>query len=120
MAVERNGVGGLVLSHLQNRERYDRLYCYTDGKPGYPNHGNTRPPLLDHMAACFAAAPEMIGSPQLLREMRSFVRGAKGRPEAGSGAHDDCVLAWALALKVREETRSPGGEAGEMRLAALK
>lgn len=120
VVVERNGVGGTVLSHLE-RLPCPNLYVHDDRKAGYPNNQNTRPALLDHMAACFADSPGMIGSPRLLREMRSFVRGRNGRPEAASGAHDDCVLALALAWKVREETHGPLAKPGgrEMALAAM-
>jgi len=42
-------------------------------------------------------------SERLLRECRSFVRQASGRAEAQAGEHDDCVMAMAIALAVREE-----------------
>jgi phage terminase large subunit len=36
-----------------------------------------------------------------LDEMLTFVRNAKGRPEAQNGAHDDCIMALAIALHAR-------------------
>ena len=35
--------------------------------------------------------------------MLTFVRNEKGRPEAQSGAHDDCVMALAIAYYSREQ-----------------
>jgi len=109
VAVERNAIGSTVIAHLE-RERYGNMFSWSDGKSGYPTHPGTRPALVDHLAACFAHEPEMVSSPVLLREMRSFVRGRNGTPAAAPGAHDDCVLAWAIALKVREESRGQRGK----------
>ena len=103
VAVERNGAGGTTLAYLKDSEHYPNLFV-RDGKLGFPTNSQTRPALVDTLAACFAAAPELVSSPRLLREMRSFVRQKDGRPAAGSGTHDDCVMAMALALKTREET----------------
>jgi hypothetical protein len=47
--------------------------------------------------------PELFNSERLLRECRSFVRLANGRSGAQSGAHDDCVMAMAVAHAVRAE-----------------
>ena len=47
---------------------------------------------------------DLFSSERLLRECRSFVRQASGRAEAQAGEHDDCVMAMALALAVREGT----------------
>lgn len=112
IAVERNGSGGTTLAYLKDGEQYENLF-YRDGRLGYPTNPQTRPALVDTLAACFVVAPQSFNSPRLLREMRSFVRHKDGRPAAGSGAHDDCVMAMALALKTREETHGAGrGPAG--------
>jgi hypothetical protein len=41
----------------------------------------------------------------LLQECKSFVRHRNGKISAGAGAHDDCVMAMAMALCVRDEIR---------------
>lgn len=107
VAVERNGVGGTTLAYLKDTEHYENLFL-REGKLGFPTNAQTRPALVDTLAACFAVQPGLVHSPRLLREMRSFVRQKTGRPAAGSGTHDDCVMAMALALKVREETHGAG------------
>jgi len=48
-------------------------------------------------------SPGIFTSARLLRECRSFVRKAGGRAEAQSGEHDDCVMAMAMALSIRDE-----------------
>jgi hypothetical protein len=39
----------------------------------------------------------------LLEECRTFVRRADGNAAAADGAHDDCVMAMAIAFAVRRE-----------------
>lgn len=118
VVVENNGVGGTVLSHLLNTERYPNLY-HCRGTPGFSTTMVSRPALLDHFAGVFAAEPELVRSVRLLREMRSFIRQRHGRPEANAGAHDDCVMAMALALKVREESGGHRGHLAEVQMTSI-
>lgn len=34
----------------------------------------------------------------LLDEMLTFIRDKRSKPQAASGKHDDCIMAWAIAL----------------------
>ena len=43
--------------------------------------------------------------PISLEEMLTFVRNEKLRPEAEAGAHDDCVMALAIAWYIRPQQR---------------
>jgi hypothetical protein len=63
----------------------------------------TRPLILGRLGSALVESPEIFASERLLRECRSFVRRASGRAEAQTGEHDDCVMAMAIALAVREE-----------------
>ncbi|MEO6120513.1 MAG: terminase [Terriglobales bacterium] len=119
VAVERNGVGGTTLAYLNDSEHYENLF-FRDGKLGFPTNSQTRPAMVDTLAACFAVHPGLLHSPRLLREMRSFVRQKTGRPGAGSGTHDDCVMAMALALKVREETHGAGKLPATLEMGSLE
>jgi hypothetical protein len=47
--------------------------------------------------------PEMFMSRRLLAECRTFVAGERGKTGAASGAHDDLVMAMAVAQAVRVE-----------------
>ncbi len=59
--------------------------------------------MLAGLGALLVERPELFKSERLLRECRGFVRLANGRTGAGSGAHDDCVMAMAMAMAVRGE-----------------
>ena len=45
----------------------------------------------------------LINDEDTLLEMLTFVRNDKLRPEAEEGAHDDCILALAIAFYVRPQ-----------------
>ena len=43
---------------------------------------------------------------ETLNEMLTFARNSKGRPEAIEGAHDDCVMALAIAYYIRDQQKT--------------
>lgn len=102
LAVERNNHGSGVLAHLEGFCGYDRLYRQ-DGQLGFLTSTLTRPRMLARLDAVLVESPQSFTSERLLRECRNFVRHTNGRAEAGAGEHDDCVMAMAIALAVREE-----------------
>lgn len=107
LVVERNNHGSGVLAHLQGLCRYDRLYMQ-GGQHGFLTSPVTRPQMLGRLDAALAQTPEIFQSERLLLECRSFVRHANGRTEAQAGEHDDCVVAMAIALAVRDERLARG------------
>jgi len=102
VAVERNNHGSGVLAHLQGICRYDRLYRNGGGE-GFLTSTLTRHQILSRLDAVLVETPESIQSERLLLECRSFVRHADGQCRAQAGEHDDCVMAMAIALAVRDE-----------------
>ena len=48
---------------------------------------------------------ELICDQTTLEEMLTFVRNEDGRAEAEAGAHDDCVMALAIAHYIRPQQR---------------
>ncbi|HZU23865.1 MAG TPA: hypothetical protein VE998_13620, partial [Terriglobales bacterium] len=104
IAVERNNHGHAVLAHLTSTERYENVYL-RNGQLGWLTSAVTRPQMIEAFAAALTAAPELFSSPRLLRECRSFVRRSDGSPAAAAGAHDDCVMAMAIAMAVRSESQ---------------
>jgi hypothetical protein len=56
----------------------------------------------------------LFQSQRLLNEFRTFVRHEDGNSGASSGAHDDCVMAMAIALAVR---RSVAGDVRKKEMA---
>jgi hypothetical protein len=101
LAVERNNHGFGVLAHLQDME-YSNIF-EKDGQMGWPTTAVTRPAMIENMVAVLAAEPTLFRSHRLLDECRTFVRRENGNPAAADGAHDDCVMAMAIALAVRRE-----------------
>ena len=89
---------------MQTLPRADLLQVYSQaGKLGWLTNVASRPRMLANLSALLAAAPEMFCSLRLLAECRSFVRNQDGSPAAAPGAHDDSVMAMAIAQAVRME-----------------
>ena len=101
IAVERNNHGHAVLAYLTDRHHYPNLY-EENGQPGWLTSRTTRPAMIEHLAVMLADAPELFFSRRLLQECRTFVRHADTTSGAAGGAHDDCVLAMAIAQMVRQ------------------
>jgi len=102
VVVERNNHGAGVIAYLDGVERYRHLY-EQDGQAGWLTTAVTRPAMLAQLGALVVERPEIFQSRRLLAECRTFVRTRSGRAEAGSGEHDDCVMAMAMAQAVRAE-----------------
>jgi hypothetical protein len=102
LVVERNNHGSGVLAYLETVCRYPRIYKM-GGHPGWLTSAITRPRILGRLGSALVETAGIFTSERLLRECRSFVRQASGRAEAQAGEHDDCVMAMAIALAVREE-----------------
>ncbi len=101
LVVERNNHGHAVLAMLERVERYEKLYR-NNRYAGWVTTMLTRPTMLERFGAMLVANPELFQSRRLLEECRTFVRHADGRIAAAEGAHDDAIMAMAMALAVRE------------------
>ncbi|WP_158752281.1 terminase [Acidobacterium sp. S8] len=102
IVVERNNHGSGVLAYLQGVSKYALIY-QQDGQDGWLTSVLHRPRMLGKLAAALVETPGIFFSRRLLQECRSFVRHRSGKVSASAGAHDDCVMAMAMALCVREE-----------------
>ena len=102
VAVERNNHGHEVLAHMGMTHADVRLY-HQKGDGGWLTSAASRPRMLDNLAAVLAAAPFVLNSRRLLEECKTFVRRPDGTTAAANGAHDDTVMAIAIALAVRAE-----------------
>ena len=110
VAVERNNHGYGVLANLR-AEDYPNIYSQKE-QDGWLTSAASRPGMLENLAAVLATEPTLFHSPRFLNECRTFVRRADGSAAAAAGAHDDCVMAMAVAFAVRQavagtHTRSP-------------
>jgi hypothetical protein len=102
LVVERNNHGSGVLAYLRSVCRATRVYGQ-GGQDGWLTTSLSRPRMLGVLAAALVEAPGLFQSERLLRECRSFVRLKSGGSGAQLGLHDDCVMAMAMALCVRQE-----------------
>lgn len=92
------------------RLRYPRQYVresidtYTH-KPtqqyGFRTDSTSRPVAIAELVQFARDQLYRLNDRATLDEMLTFVRNEKGRPEAASGAHDDCIMAFAIALHAR-------------------
>lgn len=108
VVVERNNHGSAVLAYLETRERYGRVY-EQGGERGWLTSAATRPEMIARLRVLLEESAERFLSRRLLAECRTFVSGRTGRMEAAAGAHDDLVMAMAMAQAVRESLLGAGG-----------
>lgn len=101
VVVERNNHGHGVLAYLE-AGAYPRVYEH-GGQEGWMTNAATRPAMVENLAAVLGTAPGLFHSPRFLEECRTFVRHGDGWTGAQGGAHDDCVMAMAIAFAVRKE-----------------
>jgi hypothetical protein len=102
IAVERNNHGAGVLAYLDAVHHYANVY-EDDGVAGWLTSAGSKPGMVSRMGALLAEQPQLFFSKRLLAECRTFVTGASGKTGAANGAHDDCLMAMAIAQAVRAE-----------------
>ena len=102
IAVERNNHGAAVLAYLETNERYGRVYGQ-GGEAGWLTTAASKPEAIARVGSMLEQTPERFMSRRLLGECRTFVAGERGRMSATGGAHDDLVMAMAVAQAVRAE-----------------
>jgi hypothetical protein len=102
LVIERNNHGSGVLAYVKSVCNYPRVYGQ-GGQEGWLTSSLSRPAMIGTLASALVEKPGLFQSRRLLKECRSFVRLRSGKTGAQSGAHDDCVMAMAIALSAREE-----------------
>jgi hypothetical protein len=102
IAVERNNHGAAVLAYLDAVERYPRVWSQ-GGVAGWLTTAGNKPGMVSRMGALLVESAWLFSSKRLLAECRTFVSHAGGRTSAANGAHDDCLMAMAVAQGVRAE-----------------
>jgi hypothetical protein len=126
---EVNNMGHSVVNTLLNVTFYPNLYYHDDynaesGKnetrPGWPTNQKTRPILVDTLIEGIREAVWRINDANLIMEMKTFVRNAKGKPQAMGkgtigGCKDDRVLGYGIAHQMR--MRRPPSTKGIMPLS---
>ena len=103
LAVERNNHGSAVLAYLDSREGYERVYA-RNGVAGWLTTAGNKPGMVSRIGALLEEQTGLFASRRLLGECRAFVSRENGSTGAAPGAHDDCLMAMAVAQAVRAET----------------
>lgn len=70
---------------------------------GFLTDSKTRPVIIAGLVQLMREHPELVDDEETLYEMLTFARNEKGRAEAIEGAHDDCVMALAIAHYIRSQ-----------------
>jgi len=117
VAVERNNHGHAVLTHLK-AQNCPNIY-HEGTKGGWLTSASTRPVMIERLAAVLVETPQVFYSTRLLNEFRTFIRHPDGSSGAAGGAHDDCVMAMAIAFAVREAVAGSKREQDQMELLSV-
>lgn len=102
IVVERNNHGHAVLQGLIREQKYPLRLIYhgNDGRPGWVNTGPARSSALDALHSAHEQKHWSSPDRMSLAEMLRFIVNEQGKAEAAKGAHDDLVLAHAIAWDV--------------------
>ena len=103
---EANNHGIAVLGELR-RAGYGHVYRRRDGEPGFLTTQSTKAAMIGSLAAYIRQDAGRIRDRETIRECLSYVYDDKGHTNAVWGAHDDRVIA--LALAVHQLMERPAG-----------
>lgn len=93
----------LGYNKMYMREIEDSITNKITLKYGFNTNKVTRPIIIADLIQIVRESVELINDRTTLEEMLTFVRNDKGRPEAEEGAHDDCIMALAIAYYIRDQ-----------------
>jgi hypothetical protein len=108
LAVESNSLGIATLNRLKQM-KYVNLYHQTKVANVSNEEGNrlgwrttqaTKPMIIGHLKNAIENDDINLASTRIIQECMDYVSDANGRTNAISGAHDDTVIATAIALEV--------------------
>ncbi len=87
------------------REQEDTYTGAVRNAFGFRTTATTRPVIIGTLVEAMREGIHLVNDRTTLEEMLTFVRNEKLRPEAEAGAHDDCVMALAIAWYIRPRQR---------------
>lgn len=85
------------------RESFDSFTHKVKQSFGFATTEKTRPVILAKLIAWVREETDTLNDIKTLEEMLTFVRNENFRAEAENGAHDDCVMALAIAHFIRDQ-----------------
>ena len=83
------------------REQVDTFTGKIKHSWGFVTNSKTRPIIIAELVKAVRDDITIINDKTTIEEMLTFVRDEHFRPEAEEGAHDDCVMALAIATHIR-------------------
>lgn len=92
------------------REREDSFTGAVMNSYGFKTTAVTRPVIIGDLVREMREGLRLLNDRVTLEEMQTFVRNEKLRAEAAQGAHDDCVMALAIAWYIREQQETRRSE----------
>lgn len=106
VALERQNGGASEMHRLYEMNRHGKYRIYyaknfsdervkNSDKMGWDTTTITRPMMIGEWKQAFAQQAIRIYDETTIKEHKVFVTNNKGKPEASSGNHDDCVMACA-------------------------
>ena len=84
---------------------------------GFRTTATTRPVIIAQLVEAMRDGIGLVNDRTTLEEMLTFVRNEKLRPEAEAGAHDDTIMALAIAWYIRSQQRMTVQQPQEARKA---
>lgn len=91
------------------REREDTYKGSVKASYGFRTDALTRPVIISGLIEALRGHYELLEDRETLEELLTFVRDPKSlRPQAEAGAHDDCVMALAIAFYIRPQQSIEG------------
>lgn len=113
LAVENNNHGLTTLKSILNEDyynifytkQYDKTSDTTTKKIGWSTNVRTKPIAIDKLAEFIREKFLGIWDLEIVMELYSYIIDDKGKTNAQEGKHDDCVMAFAIALQAFLEGR---------------
>ncbi|WP_305025660.1 DNA packaging protein [Paenibacillus lacisoli] len=101
LGVENNNTGESVLNTLFNTCKYPLLYMWKKGDLGWNTNQATRPVMVSDFKEAIRDQLYPIHCRLLYKECLTFID-KNGKAEADSGCNDDCIMAYSIALQLRQ------------------
>ncbi len=93
----------LGYTHQYIRQSEDSFTHRLQKSYGFKTTAATRPVIIGNLVQMARENIRLLNDKDTLEEMLTFVRSEKGRAQAQNGAHDDLVMALAIAYHAREQ-----------------
>lgn len=85
--------------YIYVRKQYDQIKAVYQSKFGFRTTALTRPAIISNLVEIMREHIELINDKATLNEALSFVY-LDGKPQASEGAHDDLIMALAIAYEI--------------------